>query len=95
MKASSMVLAAAWIEIGPPEASGAIACTALAKRTSTALSLEFPLGNTCTRAWPVGASQSRTSSGGRFCRVTGWAASMLRIWSSRAPSGAVSVASVR
>ncbi len=79
MKASSMVLAAAWMEIGPPEASGAACCTALAKRTSTRLSLVSPLGKTCTLAWPPGARQLRATSGGRLCRVTGWAASMLRI----------------
>ncbi len=74
-----MVLAAAWMEIGPPEASGATCCTALAKRTSTRLSLVFPLGKTCTLALPSAACQLRTTSGGRLCWVTGWAASMLRI----------------
>ncbi len=95
MKAFSMVLAAAWIEIGPPEASGATVWTAWAKRTSTRLSLESPFGNTCTRAWPSGASQLRTSSGGRLAWDTVWAASILRIWSSRAPRGWVSVSPTR
>ena len=66
-----MVLPASYSITAGPVAVGSTANTAVTNSRSTAVSSGSPLGRTCTRAWPSGATQSRFSSAGRLSSVTG------------------------
>ena len=70
MNACATVCAACCVSTGAPVACGATVRTFLVKRSSTALSLLFPLGKTRTNARPSRAIQSLAISGGKSARVT-------------------------
>ena len=76
-----VALVACIVTAGPP-ASGAIAEIAATNSRSRIVLPANGFGTTWTRARPSGRTQSRASSDGMVCKLTGRAPNALRSWSS-------------